>query len=96
MRVPAIVFRTVGDEAKDQVAVNAMMGHADDSMAAAYRERISDDRKLTRSGRHSRHLKQVADDVGVIGFGMSWATATSRRVARQIRAPHSIGNASSV
>lgn len=38
------VFETVGGEAKDQVAVNAIMGHADASMAATYRERISDAR----------------------------------------------------
>lgn len=38
------VFETVGGEAKDQVAVNAIMGHADASMAAVYRERISDER----------------------------------------------------
>lgn len=38
------VFETIGGETKDQVAVNAIMGHADASMAAAYRERISDAR----------------------------------------------------
>jgi len=38
------VFETIGGEAKDQVAVNAIMGHADVSMSAVYRERISDDR----------------------------------------------------
>ncbi len=38
------VFRTIGDESRDQVAVNSIMGHADESMAAAYRERIGDDR----------------------------------------------------
>jgi integrase len=38
------VFETIGGEAKDQVAVNAVMGHADASMAAEYRERISDER----------------------------------------------------
>lgn len=37
-------FETIGGESRDQVAVNAIMGHADDSMAAAYRERISDER----------------------------------------------------
>jgi len=38
------VFRTVADASKDQPAVNAIMGHADESMAAFYRERIDDDR----------------------------------------------------
>ncbi len=40
-------FETIGGEAKDQVAVNFIMGHVDDSMAAHYRERISDDRLRT-------------------------------------------------
>ena len=37
-------FETIGGEAKDQVAVDHVMGHARDDMAAAYRERISDER----------------------------------------------------
>lgn len=37
-------FETIGGEARDQVAVDAIMGHARDDMASAYRERISDDR----------------------------------------------------
>ncbi|NLF71667.1 MAG: tyrosine-type recombinase/integrase [Candidatus Anammoximicrobium sp.] len=35
---------TIGGEAKDQVALNHIMGHADPSMAAVYREEIGDDR----------------------------------------------------
>jgi integrase len=38
------VFETVAGESKDQVAVNAIMGHVDPSMGAQYRERISDER----------------------------------------------------
>ena len=38
------VFETVAGEAKDQVAVDAIMGHVDPSMGAQYRERISDER----------------------------------------------------
>jgi integrase len=38
------VFETIGGESRDQVAVNHIMGHADVSMAAIYRERISDAR----------------------------------------------------
>ena len=38
------VFETVADESRDQVAVNTIMGHVDSLMAAAYRERISDER----------------------------------------------------
>jgi integrase len=37
-------FETVGGGSKDQVAVDAIMGHADDSMAAEYREDIDDAR----------------------------------------------------
>jgi integrase len=37
-------FETVAGASKDQVAVDAIMGHVDPSMAAAYREEISDDR----------------------------------------------------
>jgi integrase len=37
-------FETIGGEAKDQVAVDHIMGHARDDMASIYRERISDDR----------------------------------------------------
>jgi integrase len=37
-------FETIAGESRDQVAVNAIMGHVDSSMAATYRERISDER----------------------------------------------------
>jgi integrase len=37
-------FETNGGEAKDQVAVDHIMGHTRDDMAGAYRERISDAR----------------------------------------------------
>jgi integrase len=37
-------FETIGGESRDQVAVNHIMGHADSSMSAVYRERIGDDR----------------------------------------------------
>jgi integrase len=37
-------FETIGGESRDQVAVNAIMGHVDSSMAGTYRERISDER----------------------------------------------------
>ena len=38
------VFETVGGEAKDQVAVDLIMGHTDPSMAGHYRERVDDAR----------------------------------------------------
>ena len=37
-------FETIGGESIDQVSVDLLMGHEDQSMAAVYRERISDDR----------------------------------------------------
>ena len=42
-------FETIGGESRDQVAVNAIMGHAADSgdMSSLYRERISDERLKT-------------------------------------------------
>lgn len=46
-------FQTVGDGAKDPVATSAIMGHADASMAAAYREMI-DDQRLRAVTEHVR------------------------------------------
>ncbi|HLA84171.1 MAG TPA: tyrosine-type recombinase/integrase [Thermoguttaceae bacterium] len=37
-------LETIGGEAKDQVALDAIMGHARDDMASVYRERISNER----------------------------------------------------
>jgi integrase len=45
-------FRTIADEAKDQVAADFIMGHATPHMSSFYRERISDER-----------LKAVSDHV---------------------------------
>jgi integrase len=45
-------FRTVADEARDQPAADAIMGHSDPNMAGHYRETISDER-----------LKAVTDHV---------------------------------
>ncbi|MBI3861138.1 MAG: hypothetical protein HY290_04500 [Planctomycetia bacterium] len=38
--------RTIAGETRDQIAANAVAGHADQSMAGQYREHISDDRLL--------------------------------------------------
>lgn len=38
------VFETIGGESRDQVAVDAIMGHERGDMASHYRERISDER----------------------------------------------------
>ena len=46
-------FETIAGGSRDQVAVNAIMGHVDDSMAAEYRESIDDDR-LTAVTTHVR------------------------------------------
>ncbi len=54
-------FETEGGGSKDQVAVDALMGHVDDSMAANYRERIDDSR-----------LKAVTDHV----HAWLWPTKT--------------------
>jgi len=43
-------FATIGGESTDQVAVSALMGHVDNSMAGVYRERISDERLLAVVG----------------------------------------------
>ena len=37
-------FETIGGDAKDQIAVDHIMGHARDDMASVYRERIGDER----------------------------------------------------
>jgi integrase len=60
------VFRTIADGCRDQVAINLIMGHADPSMGAVYRERIDDAR-----------LRAVADYV----HGWLWPkTSTETRV----------------
>jgi integrase len=38
------VFETIGGESRDQVAVDAVMGHERGDMASIYRERVSDER----------------------------------------------------
>jgi hypothetical protein len=54
------VFETIGGGAKDQVALDSIMGHVDSSMAAEYREGIDDAR-----------LKSVTDHVRAWLFGVS-------------------------
>jgi integrase len=53
-------FETVAGQARDQVAVNACMGHVDDSMAANYRHDIDEER-----------LRAVVDHVRTWLFGAS-------------------------
>ncbi|MFZ1935115.1 MAG: tyrosine-type recombinase/integrase [Thermoguttaceae bacterium] len=46
-------FETIGGDSRDQVAVDAIMGHARDDMASVYRERI-DDARLVAVTEHVR------------------------------------------
>jgi integrase len=55
-------FRTVADAARNPVAIDLIMGHADPSMGAAYRERVEDSR-----------LRAVADHVRRWLFGQGGA-----------------------
>jgi integrase len=64
-------FRTIADEAKDQPAVDHIMGHARDDMASVYRERIGDDR-----------LSAVADHVRRWLFGGSDKPASAEEDAK--------------
>jgi integrase len=52
------VFRTVADAARDPVAIDLIMGHADPSMGGHYRERVEDSR-----------LQAVAEHVRAWLFG---------------------------
>jgi integrase len=56
-------FETVGGEAKDQPALDHLMGHARDDMASVYRERISDDR-LRAVSEHVRAWLYKTEQVG--------------------------------
>jgi integrase len=47
-------FETIAGESRDQVAVDAIMGHSREDMASVYRERIGDDR-LRAVAEHVRH-----------------------------------------
>lgn len=49
-------FRTIADEVPDRPAIDLIMGHADNSMAADYRETISDERLLKVSNHVHRWL----------------------------------------
>ena len=56
------VFETVGGETCDQVAVNAIMGRVDSTMAGVYRERISDGRLVAVTNIIHRWLFQHESD----------------------------------
>jgi integrase len=55
-------FETIGGEAKDQIAVDFIMGHAREDMASVYRERISDERLSAVTDHvHAWLFKEEAD-----------------------------------
>jgi integrase len=84
-------FRTIGDEAKDQPAVNSIMGHADESMAALYRERISDDR-LRAVTDHVRAwlFPKSAKKPKATGRAAQAATRASAKPAQHVSADKSV------
>lgn len=53
-------WRTVADETRDFPAIDQIMGHTDNSMAAAYRERISDERLVAVCNYVNKWLFQPA------------------------------------
>lgn len=57
-------FETIGDEAKDQVALDALMGHVRDDMASVYRERISDEPLTAVSGHVRNWLFKIRERYG--------------------------------
>jgi integrase len=63
-------FETIAGDSRDQVAVNAIMGHVDNSMAGVYRERIHDDR-----------LAAVAAHVRQWLFGKTTTKSSGKRKA---------------
>jgi integrase len=67
-------FATIAGGSRDQIAVNAVMGHADGSIAGVYRERIDDSR-----------LKAVTDFVHEWLFGAPTATAKTKRPSKSKR-----------
>jgi integrase len=57
------VFRTVADAARDPVAIDLIMGHADPSMGGHYRERIDDSRlKAVTDHVHAWLFTETPDD----------------------------------
>ncbi len=68
-------FETIGGEAKDQVAVDFIMGHARDDMASVYRERIGDERLKEVADHVRRWLFPADEKAAVIPFAKSAGSA---------------------
>jgi integrase len=73
-------FETIGGEAQDQVAVDAIMGHLDQTMAGVYRERISDDR-----------LRRVTEHVRQWLFSDEGTTGADEPAGERVDAPAAAG-----
>jgi integrase len=58
------IFRTVADAARDPVAIDLIMGHADPSMGAHYRLRVEDERLQAVAEHVHRWLFGAAPDGG--------------------------------
>jgi integrase len=71
------VFRTVADAARDPVAIDLVMGHADPSMGGHYRERIDDARLLA-----------VSEHVHAWLFGVSDAPHSAGKETEQPKGSH--------
>lgn len=61
--------QTVGDDSKDPVAVSAIMGHVDGSMAGEYREEVRDSRLLAVTDTIRRWLFLDGGDTRGIAIG---------------------------
>jgi integrase len=66
-------FRTVADEAKDQPAVDFIMGHESPHMSSVYREKISDDRLRAVVDCVRRWLFPADESAAVIPFAKAAA-----------------------
>jgi len=67
------IVETIGGESRDQVAVDAIMGHEPGDMAARYRERISDERlqavvNVVRTWLFSEPAGDEADEPAIVKF----------------------------
>jgi hypothetical protein len=69
-------LETIGGESRDQVAVDAIMGHSRDDMASVYRERIGDDR-LRAVVQHVRNRQRIAG--GQTAMAACWARRDGMR-----------------